>query len=256
LSGPDVAANSLSGDRLSRLFDVLELLVAHPSGMSVTEVSKQLGLPISSAHNLLQRLVAAEAVVASEGPRYSVGSRLVRLSIRTVNSLEIRTLSRRHLERLVGEIGDDVYLAVRLGVRVLYVERLPGTRPITIDIRLGQALLLHATSVGKLFAAHYPQLTRRMLSRRRATLTDRTLTDVDRLMAELETIRKQGYAINHEEAIRGVVGLAVPIMDASDELVAAVHISALREQMDDERICTVLDAMQVTARAIGKELGR
>src|SRR4051812_28486144 len=62
-------------DRYARTFDVLELLVGHPAGMTVTEISKRLDLPISSSHNLLQRMVAADVVNVTDDLRYSLGPR-------------------------------------------------------------------------------------------------------------------------------------------------------------------------------------
>ena len=164
-------------DRFSRVFDVLELLVGHPEGMTVTEVSKRLDLPTSSTHNLLQRMVGVDVVVVSEDLRYSIGPRAVRLAIRTVDGLEVRSVALRYLEELARETGEDVYLAVRIGRRVVYVERLPGTRTVTVHIRLGQPLYLHATAAGKLFAAHHPQLHQQLLSSPRPRLTERTLVE-------------------------------------------------------------------------------
>jgi len=224
--------------------------------MSVTEISKRLELPISSAHNLLQRLVAAEVVVASEGPRYSVGTRLVRLAIRTVDGLEMSVIARKYLQDLARNICDDVYLAVRLGKRVVYVLRVPGTRPVAVEIRLGQSLYLHATSVGKLFASYNERLCKSMLAGPLPKLTEHTLTEIDELQGELERVRQEGFAVSREEAIVGIVGVALPILDAKGELVAAVHVSALRAQMDDERLVGVIDAARASARAIERELGR
>lgn len=244
------------GDRVARLFDVLELLVTHQAGMSVTEISKRLNVPISSAHNLLQRLVAADVVVASEGPRYSVGTRLVRLAIRTVDGLEVSAVARRHLRELARTVNADVYLAVRLGMRVVYVERFASSRSVAVDIRLGQELFLHATAVGKLFSAYQPQLEKKLLSGPRPALTEHTLTSTDDLVAELESIRRNRWAQSCEEAILGVVGLAVPVHDSKDELVAAIHVSALRAQMDDQQLDAAVAHAQETARAVERELGR
>jgi DNA-binding IclR family transcriptional regulator len=249
-------SQGMSGDRYTRVFDVLELLVSHPGGMTVTEVSKRLDLPLSSTHNLLQRLVAAEVAVSAGGLRYTAGPRLVRLGIRVVDGVELRSVARRHLQELARTLGDDVYLAVRLGRRVVYVDRIQGSRPITVEIRLGQSLFLHATSVGKLFAAHHPALRKKVLSNPLPQLTPTTITDPAVLEDELEKILATGWALSAEEAVQGIVGIAVPVFDAQNSLTAAVHISGLVSQMSPERLEVVVSAAQSTARSIEQGLGR
>lgn len=245
-----------SADRYTRTFDVLDLLVGRPGGMTVTEISKRLGLPISSSHNLLQRMAAAEVVNVTEDLRYSLGPRAVRLGIRIVDSLEVRATARPHLQELARATGEDIYLAVPLGHRVTYVDRVPGSRPVTVDIRLGQSLYLHATSVGKLFSAIDETMRRRLLAEPRPVLTEHTLTGVAELEAELARIRERDAAVSREEAITGVIGLAVPIRDAHGTVVAAIHISALRAWMSPEVEQELIEAAAATAAAVERELGR
>lgn len=245
-----------SRDRYSRTFEVLELLVGRSDGMTVTEISKGLGLPVSSSHNLLQRMVAAEVVNVTEDLRYSLGPRAVRLGIRITDGLEVRAIARRHLQELARTTGEDVYLAVRLGRRVTYLDRVPGSRPVTVDIRLGQSLFLHATSVGKLFAAEQEPLRRRLFAEARPALTEHTLTEAADLERELARIREQGFAVSREEAVIGVVGLAVPVRDAYGAVVAALHISTLRAQITDEGQQRLVGSAQATAEAVERELGR
>jgi DNA-binding IclR family transcriptional regulator len=243
-------------DRFSRVFDVLELLVGHPDGMTVTEVSKRLDLPTSSTHNLLQRMVGTDVVVVSEDLRYSIGPRAVRLAIRTVDGLEVRSVALRYLEELARETGEDVYLAVRIGRRVVYVERLPGTRTVTVHIRLGQPLYLHATASGKLFAAHHPQLHQQLLSGPRPRLTEHTLVDPADLERELADIRASGYSVSREEAIPGIIGLAIPVYDARGTLAAAIHVSALKANLAPGQEQDILAAARNAAVLIEAELGR
>ncbi|WP_196073257.1 IclR family transcriptional regulator [Nakamurella alba] len=243
-------------DRYARTFDVLELLIGRPDGLTATEISKRLGLPLSSSHNLLQRMVTAEVVTLADDLRYSLGPRAVQLGIRIVDGLEVRAIARRHLLELARVTGDDIYLAVPFGRRVAYVDRFPGTQPVTVDIRLGQSLYLHATSVGKLFAAHDRQLRRRLFSQERPQLTSHTLTTEAELEAELARIVQQGHAISREEAIIGVVGIAVPIRDDRGALVAAIHISALSNRMDDAVEADLLAAARTAGRLIERDLGR
>lgn len=243
-------------ERFSRAFDVLELLVGHSGGMTLTEIVKRLGLPTSSAHNLLQRMAAINLVVVTDDLRYSIGSRAVRLGIRIVDGVEVRALARRPMQELARETGDDIYLAIRMGNRVVYVDKVAGTRPITIDIRLGQHLYLHATAVGKLFAANNRLLYRRLMAEDRPRLTSHTLTTAEELDAEFEQIRADDYSVSREEAITGIVGMAYPIRDAYGELVAAIHVSAPTVEIDGKRERALLSAGRAAARAIERELGR
>jgi DNA-binding IclR family transcriptional regulator len=255
-----VAASSSSGqmstERVSRIFDVLELLVGHADGMTLTEISKRLDLPTSSTHNLLQRMVGADLVASTEQLRYSVGSRAVRLGIRIVDGLEVRLVARRYLQELARETGEHIYLAIRLGRRVVYIDRLPGTRSVSVEIQLGQSLFLHATSVGKLFAAHHAPLHRRLLAEPRPKLTNYTHVEPHDLEEELARIRANGFAVSREEAILGVIGLAVPVYDAHGAMVAAIHISTLRAQLTEAREKQLIAAAKATARGIEHELGR
>ncbi|MHB1488299.1 MAG: IclR family transcriptional regulator [Acidimicrobiales bacterium] len=244
--------------RFSRPFDVLELLAGHPGGMTLTEISTRLELPTSSTHNILHRMVSSELITVTGDLQYSLGARAVRLGFRIVDSLQVqvRMVARKHLQELARDTGEHVYLAVVLGRRVVYVERVLGTRAVGVDIRLGQSLFLHATSVGKLFAAHNDQLHRRLLAEPRPRMTERTLVEPAEIEAELQQIRETGFAVSNEEAISGVVGFAVPVNDARGVLVAAIHISALRSQVSPEREKVLLSAAASAAAGIEKELGR
>lgn len=243
-------------ERVARVFDVLELLVSHAGGKTLTEITKSLGLPASSAHNLLQRMAATDVVSITDDLRYTLGPRAVRLGIRIVDTIEVRTLARRWIQDLARRTGDDVYLAVRSGTRVLYVDKVPGTRPVTVDIRLGQRLYLHATAVGKLYAANNPQVYRRLTGEARARFTPSTLVSDAELDEELGRIRSSGYSVSREEAIPGIVGLAVPIRDTYGELVAAIHVSAPVTELDAKREQELLEAARTAAAAIERELGR
>ena len=145
---------------------------------------------------------------------------------------------------------------MRLGRRVTYVDRVPGSRPVTVDIRLGSSLSLYATAVGKLFVADQEALRRKVLGRPRPALTEYTLTEPADLERELGRIREQGFAVSREEAIIGVVGLAVGVRDAYGALVAALHISTLRAQITEDSQRQLIEAAAGTAGAVERELGR
>ena len=245
----------MSPDRYLRSFDVLNLLVQHKDGLRLTEIKEALGLPVSSMHNMLQTMVSAEVATVSEDLRYSVGPRAVALALRTLQSLDIRTIARRPLHDLVKEIGDDVYLAMHVGKRVFYADRSLGTQRISLDIRLGEPLFLHSTATGKLFAAYNAKLGAQALAGRLQKMTPATITDAGELEREFKRIRTLGYAKSAEESVEGIVGYAVPIQDATGSIAAAIHASVLSKRATKVHERKLLGAMRACAAQVERQLG-
>lgn len=246
----------MSPDRYLRSFDVLNLLVQHKDGLRLTEIKDALKLPVSSVHNMLRTMVSAEVATVTEDLRYSVGPRAVALALRTLNSLDIRTIGRRHLQDLAKTIGDDVYLALRVGRRVMYADRCLGTQRISLDIRLGEPLYLHSTATGKLYAANDAKLAAHTLAGALPKLTSATITDPKALEREYAHIRAAGYAKSMEESVEGIVGYAIPVHDASGELAAAIHASVLGKRASKAHERKLLGAARDCAAQIERQLGR
>ncbi len=204
---------------------------------------------------MLQTMVSADVASVDDDLRYSVGPRAVALALRTVQSLDIRSLARRPLQDLAKAIGDDVYLGLRLGKRVIYADRILGTQRISLDIRLGEPLLLHSTATGKLFAAYDQRLGAQVIGDALPRLTAHTITDPQQLEREYQRIRVAGFAKSQEESMAGVVGYAIPIRDAAGELAAAVHASVLTNRATKAHERKLLAAARDCAQQIEKLLG-
>jgi DNA-binding IclR family transcriptional regulator len=245
----------MNADRYLRSFHVLGLLVGNEEGLRLTEIKEALGLPVSSVHNMLQTMVAAEVLNVAADLRYTIGPRMVGISLNTVQSLDIRSVARRHLQALAKDIGDDAYLGIKLGQRVFYADRATGTQRISLDIRLGETLHLHSTATGKLFAANDPQLASRALAGPLPRLTARTITDPGLLRLEFERILKRGYATSHEEGVDGIVGYAVPIRHPDGRLAAAVHVSVIAGRAVKSHERKLIGAANECAAQIERALG-
>lgn len=250
-----MGGSSINPDRYLRSFDALDLLVRHREGLRLTEIKDALGLPVSSVHNMLQTMVSAEVATVSEDLRYSVGPRAVSTALRTLQSFDIRTVARRHMLDLVKAIGDDVYLALRVGKRVFYADRFFGTQRISLDIRLGEPLLMHCTATGKLFAAFDAKLAAQTLTGKLRRITPSTITDPEELAAEYMRIRAAGYSRSAEETVEGIVGYGVPIPDASGKIAAVVHISVLAKRATKVHERKLLKAARECAEQIARQMG-
>jgi DNA-binding IclR family transcriptional regulator len=245
----------MSPERYLRTFDVLDLLVKHKEGLRLTEIKEALDLPVSSVHNMLQTMVNADVASVDQDLRYSIGPRAVALALRTMQSLDIRSLARRPLQELARAIGDDVYLALQIGKRVIYADRVLGTQRISLDIRLGEPLYLHSTATGKLFAAFDDKLAAQAKSDRLPKLTEQTITDPVELEREYARIRAAGFSKSDQESMAGVVGYAVPIRDAAGNLAAAVHASVLTSRATKVHERKLLASARECSMQIEKLLG-
>jgi DNA-binding IclR family transcriptional regulator len=245
----------MSPERYLRTFHILKLLAERNTPLRLMEIKQALDLPVSSLHNMLQTMVSAEVVTVDDELRYVIGPRTVSLALRTVQSLDLRTLARRPLQDLARVIGDDVYLGLRVGRRVIYADRVLGNQRISLDIRLGERLMLHCTATGKLFAAFDEQLRAQVLAGKLPKMTVNTITDTKQLEKEYARIRAAGYSKSEQEALEGVVGYAVPIRDGNGSVVAAVHVSVLATRATKAHERTMLPAARTCAGQIEKQLG-
>lgn len=245
----------MSPERYLRTFDILKLLAERNTPLRLTEIKQALDLPVSSLHNMLQTMVSAEVVTVDGDLRYAVGPRTVSLALRTVQSLDLRTVARRPLQDLARELGDDVYLALRIGRRVIYADRVLGNQRISLDIRLGEPLMMHCTATGKLFAALDERLQAQVLAGKLPRMTPATITDPQLLHKEYARIRAAGYSRSDQEAMAGVVGYALPIRDGTGGAVAAVHVSVLSTRATKTHERNILTQARACVEQIDKQLG-
>lgn len=248
----------MADEKVERILRVLEMLTKEPDGLQLSTVSKEFGIPLSSCHNLLMSMRESEMLLLRERNgqrRFVLGPRTIQLSFRVVDTLQIRRLARPHLLELVEKIGFDAYIASRVGDDVVYLERYEGRHPVKVDIRLGEPVFLHATAVGKLFAALDAELRARLLSLRLHPVTAHTLTEPQKLRQELDRIAKSRVSVSDEEGMEGIVGVAVPINDAHGEITAALHVSGVSGQLTGIALTSVISALNESVRELEREIG-
>jgi DNA-binding IclR family transcriptional regulator len=145
-----------------------------------------------------------------------------------------------------------VHLGVRDGDEVLYLHRMQGRASVPIVSTVGTRLPMHATGVGKVLLAHSPNDVRDRVMANLVPITPHTITRPEVLEAQLERIRREGVATTSEEMSLGACSLAVPVVQASDNKVAAaIGVVVATLKRDRQRL---LGALQVAARGIGRLL--
>jgi DNA-binding IclR family transcriptional regulator len=242
--------------RISRIFDALQCLERASNGLTLSQLAEQLKIAPSSAHDLLSALTAADVVAEHGDRRYTLGPRAINLALSIVGSLEPIRLADPDAQHLCERTGEDVLLAVRSGDEVVYAIKHNGTTPLKVDVRLGSPRPLHATSVGKLFVAHDEELYK-VLARAKSLprLTPDTITDRRELERELETTRRNSFAVSSGEAIAGVLGFAAPVFGADGSLVVAVHVSLPTQRATPDHLRTLIAETALCASESTRRLG-
>jgi DNA-binding IclR family transcriptional regulator len=239
--------------RLLRVFDILGYLAVKPATLS--QISKDLSLPLSSSHDLLQAMLELDAV-SLQGRTFSLGPRSIGLSISVLDSISAQRVARRRLEQLARDTQLDVYLAVRAGSGIVYVAHYSGSQAVNIQIPLGRRLYLHSTAVGKLFAAFDREMYQALIAEPKPPLTPRTRTTMEQLEPSLRSIRSKQVSVSHGESVPGIVGVAAPVRDADGQLIAAAHLSILEAAATPAKIHDAVVKLQEATQLIEQDIRR
>ncbi|HAJ37122.1 MAG TPA: IclR family transcriptional regulator [Chloroflexi bacterium] len=246
-------------EALARGMEALALFTRETPHLSLGDVTASLGCTKSMAYRILSTLeVSGYLTYDQTTRRYCPTVRVLELGFTAIHALGLRENARPLLEALVQAVGETVSLAVLSQGRVLYLERIHNRAIVGIMLGVGSQVPAHATALGKVLLAG---LTRAECEQQLAlqplqALTPNTLTDREALLAELEKVRRQGYAVDDEELAPGLRAVAAPVYDEHGHVVAAINITGATTTITHERIETELaPALIATAHAISRALG-
>ena len=237
---------------LKRAFDLLELMAAAGGEMGISELAQASGLPHPTIHRLLRTLVDLGYVRQRSSRRYALGVRLVGLGEKARYILTV--WARPSLARLVDETGETANLSLLEGDELVYLAQVPSQKQMRMWIEVGLRVLPHSTGAGKALLAQLPGAKAREIVERTGlpTRTPRTITDADALMAELEIVRRRGYAVDDEEHELGVRCIAVAITNAPAPI--ALSVSGPASRLDANAELVVATKMIAVATDFSRSL--
>jgi DNA-binding IclR family transcriptional regulator len=223
-----------------RVLDIFEALCDEPDGLALSELGARLGIAHSSVHALLHTLTARGYLRRDrETKRYVLGARLIHLSLGVSDDLDLRSIARDELERLVKESQETAFVARLDGHDLIYVDKVVSRhRPFRTDPRLSARVPLHCSALGKaILAAAPPERVEQLLGVEvLVPSTPFSITDRVELERNVAAIRERGYAIDDQESMLGVRCAGAPIRDRSGEVVAAVSIATIVPLFEGERM--------------------
>lgn len=257
---------SLEGPRYSQSLErglaILGCFTPQTPVLGIADIADTLEMSRSTTHRYVITLLALGYLEQGARRKYRLGLRVTDLGMSVLNSTGLREHARPLLEELRQSLTYSVSLAILDGTEIVYVDRARSfTRGQTSDVlnlQPGSRLPAYCTALGKVLLAHLPEpehkqiLAEIKLRKRRPN----TIKTKKTLVGELAHVHDTGIALEDEENARQLIAIAAPVYDQSENVVAAIDVSASIAAIQIEEMANALEPhLLATADHISQRLG-
>lgn len=237
---------------LARGLDVLRAVARGATDLKA--VCLETGIGRSTAHRLLQLLDQRGYLRSSQGVDYSLGPTLIELGFHALYQSPVPTVARPILEQLVGKYHDTVHLAVEDGGKVLYVDKISGSRGAEMRSRVGYRMPLSRTGIGKALLLDEPERWAKVFDEEHAESVPAPEIR-EKFLSQMQVYAQQGTSLDLEENELGIRCVAASVRNGNGAIVAAISISATNPYMPMDRMRALVPTMHQTALNISRKLG-
>jgi IclR family pca regulon transcriptional regulator len=243
---------------LAKGLEVIRAFTRESPSLTLSEVASVAKLAPATARRCLLTLLDL-GYVKQSGRQFLLGPKVLELGAAYLESMNIESLTKNHLEDLASRTGDSAALTVLDGAEIVYVARASVRTLVRLEAHVGSRFPAYPTSMGRVLLAGLPaeRLSSYFEQTTFTKLTERTVTDRARLMKLVEECRRQGYSAVEDELAYGVVAVAVPVRDTAGRVVAALNSSSHSKRITKTKLVRErLRMLQQTSAELSSELGR
>ena len=259
---PELAPRSARADNVAatvvRALGLLDVLVAEPRGLGLTAAAERAGLNKATAFRLLGALKRAEVVVQDPSSGlYRPGLKLVGMAEQVLQALDFRAIAHPYVERLAREVGHGVLAGVLEGGEVVYVDHVEGSAGLRVHRQVGGRRSAHVSSIGKAILAHLGPAEAEAVVRACSfePRTEHTIVDRGAFLAQLDEVRRRGWALVRDEDVLGASSCSAPVFDRAGRVVGAIGIAGpsftLRGEALERAVSLLLDACRAASGDLG-----
>ena len=243
---------SVKSQTLARGLDIVESVM--DSAKSISEIADQTGMTYSTAHRIISVLVERGYLRQAPDNKLTLGAKIIEAGFLAYRQLDLVKLAKPHLEKLAAATSDTVHLARLEGQHVIYLEKISSRRPVEIRSRIGGLQPAISTGVGKALMLDWTkdQLDAMAVRGRGNLMPPQTPADWVQLVLDYSCDQ---YAFDLGESEPELRCVAVPVRDASDQIMAAISVTSTVQYMPPARMQALVPVVKATAFAISAELG-
>jgi DNA-binding IclR family transcriptional regulator len=243
---------------VERAAAILGALGSGTPRLGVTEISDRVGLAKPTVYGLLRTLEKHELVAQdADTGKYSLGPGVLQLGNAYLDGSELRARSLRWAEALAERAHEAVWVATLSGSRVIVLHHVFRPDNTVQILEVGAAIPWHACALGHAIVANLAATTAaRAMAGDLTPLTGRTKTTRVALGRALAQVRKQGYAVEDQEATGGDAGVAAPIVNREGSVAGSIGVVGPAERLLAPSIREELArAVVESARFVSRDLG-
>jgi IclR family KDG regulon transcriptional repressor len=245
---------------VARAFAILRL-IQHRGPLTARQVGAELRLPRSSVHELVQTLVALDALAptADGSGRFALHVLLHELGSAYVDQVDAAREGQRVAASVAGSCGETVHVATLDGVDVVYLAKVDSIHAVRMVSAVGRRLPAHCTAVGKALLSELSddEVARRFggPAARLPAMTPNSITSLALLRETLATVRALGYALDDCESNRDVRCVAAPVFEHGGGVAAAMSISVPTTRTGVDWPAGLVELVRQGARELSRRLG-
>jgi DNA-binding IclR family transcriptional regulator len=240
-----------------KALDVLEIVAAASTPLSVSEVADQVEADKSTTYRMLSTLIDAGYVLRDDlSKRYRLSYKVVSLSRNLLAENEVSGLIQQTLKQIAAVTRETLHYSVLDGDESVLIHQVRGSQLVVVDFQIGDRVKLHCTSIGKVLLAFQDvRHIERVIDQGLPQVAANTITDPDELRKELQHVRSQGYAIDDREFSDNMRCIAVPVFERGGRVNGGISISGPDSRFTLEKLEELKTPMLEAAWTLSEQLG-
>lgn len=235
-----------------KIFDVLELVIEEKK-TTLTDISEKTNYTKSTTQRILNTLKYLHYIDQDSSTyEYFPTMKIHTLGQHLMISNIIKKTSRKHLEKMANEINETINLGILDGYTIIYLDKIVSTSPLRVDVDSSMNIPIYCSALGKSMAAF--SSTKYSFDNTYIKYTNNTISSDEDFKKELQDIKKQGYAIDNEEFVKGLICVGMPILNKNNEAMASLSISIPKIRFENTKIKDYTNLLDKYTKNISKDL--
>ena len=243
---------------VDRALQIIETLAEDDEGYRLSDLAVRTGLSTSTAHRLLTTLEKRRFVQFDPTcSKWHVGAQSFAVGATFTRRRNVVAQAVPYLRRLRDRTRETANLAVVDDEAIMVLTRVESREIMRSLTKVGGRVAMVASGVGKAVLATYSDAEVGAIIRHHGMprLTEKSIVRPGDLFKDLAAIRRQGYAVDNEEACMGLRCIAAVVYNDCSEPLAAISVSGMTSRVSDDRLPDLGRAVREVAEELTAALG-